>query len=267
MNFMATANMTNMTDKLGSWNWNSSTKVALSVVEKKPQPSDQFPSSAIPIALVHVSLSLWKLIHQYIHLLSNLCFSPGKNRANRSFGWEFATWLRRYSFYLPRIDIWFCGTIWVSIIFCYSTPGDWRLSDDSSTSDSSLHLYRSFSGMIRPGLLNQSFKRESTNWRISLTMVWLMQSPLEMVFHKLKSYTMSIHPFPDEAPKSRCPFTFFGQIHPTAIPEHLMEELESELQNPTGVWTIPTPKLSISGLLLSKECGILYEVKNTEGLR
>jgi hypothetical protein len=58
MNFMATANMTNMTEKLGSWNWNSSTKVALSVVEKKPQPSDQFPSSAIPIALVHVRLSL-----------------------------------------------------------------------------------------------------------------------------------------------------------------------------------------------------------------
>jgi hypothetical protein len=46
-----------------------------------------------------------------------------------------------------------------------------------------------------------------------------------------------------------------------------MQELESELQNPTGIWTIPTPKLSISGLLVSKECGILYEVKNTEGLR
>ena len=58
MNFMATANMTNMTERLGSWNWNSSTKVALSVVEKRPQPSGQLPSSADPIALVHVSLGL-----------------------------------------------------------------------------------------------------------------------------------------------------------------------------------------------------------------
>ena len=58
MNFMATANMTNMTEKLGSWNWNSSTKVALSVVEKKPQPSGQLPFSATLIALVHVRSGL-----------------------------------------------------------------------------------------------------------------------------------------------------------------------------------------------------------------
>jgi hypothetical protein len=75
------------------------------------------------------------------------------------------------------------------------------------------------------------------------------------------------NPLPDETPKTRCPFTFIGQIHPVTIPEHLMQELEGELQNPTGIWTVPTPKLTITGLLLSKECGILYEVKNTEGLR
>jgi hypothetical protein len=46
-----------------------------------------------------------------------------------------------------------------------------------------------------------------------------------------------------------------------------MRELEDELQNPTGISTVTTPKLSISGVLLSKECGILYEVTNSEGLR
>lgn len=46
-----------------------------------------------------------------------------------------------------------------------------------------------------------------------------------------------------------------------------MAELESEIQNPTGIWTVPPPKLSITGILLSKECGILYELTNTEGLR
>jgi hypothetical protein len=46
-----------------------------------------------------------------------------------------------------------------------------------------------------------------------------------------------------------------------------MAELESEIQSPTGIWTVPPPKLSVTGVLLSKECGILYELTNTEGLR
>ena len=46
-----------------------------------------------------------------------------------------------------------------------------------------------------------------------------------------------------------------------------MRELEDELQNPTGISTVSTPKLSVSGVLLSKECGILYEITNSEGLR
>lgn len=46
-----------------------------------------------------------------------------------------------------------------------------------------------------------------------------------------------------------------------------MQELESEIQKPTGISTVAPPKLSISGVLLSKECGIMYELKNTEGLR
>lgn len=46
-----------------------------------------------------------------------------------------------------------------------------------------------------------------------------------------------------------------------------MQELEEELQDPTGIRTVPTPKLTISALLVSKECGIMYEVTKTEGLR
>ena len=46
-----------------------------------------------------------------------------------------------------------------------------------------------------------------------------------------------------------------------------MQELEDELQNPTGISTVSTPKLSVSGILLSRECGVLYEVTNSEGLR
>ena len=46
-----------------------------------------------------------------------------------------------------------------------------------------------------------------------------------------------------------------------------MQELEDELQMPTGIPTIKAPPLSVNGLLISKECGIIYEVVNTEGLR
>ena len=71
----------------------------------------------------------------------------------------------------------------------------------------------------------------------------------------------------DESLKSSCPFTFFAQISPSDVPAALMQELEDELQTPTGIPTIRAPPLSVNGLLISKECGIIYEVVNTEGLR
>ena len=71
----------------------------------------------------------------------------------------------------------------------------------------------------------------------------------------------------DEGAKVSCQFTLHAQIHPVPVPDYLMQALENELQNPTGITTVPAPKLSISALLVSKECGIMYEMKNTEGLR
>jgi len=71
----------------------------------------------------------------------------------------------------------------------------------------------------------------------------------------------------DENPKSTCPFWVYAQVEPSSVSEVLMQELENELQKPTGVSTVKPPKLSISGLMISKECGIIYEVTNTEGLR
>ncbi|KAG6852138.1 hypothetical protein C0991_002659 [Blastosporella zonata] len=71
----------------------------------------------------------------------------------------------------------------------------------------------------------------------------------------------------DEPPKFTCPFTFYAQLHPVTVPEYLMQELEDEIQKPTGVWTITPPKLSANGLLVSKECGIMFEMNDTEGLR
>ncbi|KAF6761571.1 hypothetical protein DFP72DRAFT_1041797 [Ephemerocybe angulata] len=71
----------------------------------------------------------------------------------------------------------------------------------------------------------------------------------------------------DDEPKTSCPFTFFGQIHSVPVPEYLMQELEEEIQTPTGITTANPPPLSMTGILVSKECGLLYEILDTEGLR
>lgn len=82
------------------------------------------------------------------------------------------------------------------------------------------------------------------------------------LLHALLTIFMS-----DETPKSTCPFTFYGHIDSVAVPEILMQEMEEELQRPTGIWTVAPPKLSMTGLLVSQECGLMYEIVNTEGLR
>jgi len=68
-------------------------------------------------------------------------------------------------------------------------------------------------------------------------------------------------------PKSQCPFTFHAQFQPVPIPNRLMQDLESEIQHPTGISTVKPPKIILSAVLLSKKCGILYEIHSTQGLR
>lgn len=46
-----------------------------------------------------------------------------------------------------------------------------------------------------------------------------------------------------------------------------MHELEAEIQHPTGAWTVKAPKLSLNGVLISEECGIMLEITKSEGLR
>lgn len=71
----------------------------------------------------------------------------------------------------------------------------------------------------------------------------------------------------DDTPKSTCPFTFQAQLSPAPIPQSLMQDLEEETQRPTGRWTVhPSPKMQLKGVLVSKECGVLYEIVDSDGL-
>lgn len=103
--------------------------------------------------------------------------------------------------------------------------------------------------LIDAGIIDQ---QESSNGS-SLVLSCLVEF---VVYHQI-----------DEVPKTTCPFTFYAQIDPANVPERLMQELEDEIQRPTGIWTVAPPKLSMGGLLISKECGLMYQVTNSEGLR
>ncbi|KAJ7760513.1 hypothetical protein B0H16DRAFT_1532543 [Mycena metata] len=70
----------------------------------------------------------------------------------------------------------------------------------------------------------------------------------------------------DEAPQTTCPFSLYMVLNSVEVPENLLREFEDEIQQPAGIWTIKPPPMTISGLLMSKDCGILYEFHKTEGV-
>ena len=51
------------------------------------------------------------------------------------------------------------------------------------------------------------------------------------------------------------------------ISEELMRDVESELQKPTGKWTAEVFPPHLNGVLISRDCGILYRLRNGVGLR
>lgn len=80
---MTSANMTEITERLGSWNWTASEKVTMSVVEKIPESKPDSkgkgrkPQPPSDIAMVHVCISPFRL--GLLPLISTL----GKNRICR----------------------------------------------------------------------------------------------------------------------------------------------------------------------------------------
>ncbi|KAI5124239.1 hypothetical protein M0805_005088 [Coniferiporia weirii] len=71
----------------------------------------------------------------------------------------------------------------------------------------------------------------------------------------------------EDPPKTTCPFVLFGQLVPTLVPQELMQELENEMDNPTGITTVLRPELKMNAVLMSKECGIMLEVREAVGLK
>lgn len=68
-------------------------------------------------------------------------------------------------------------------------------------------------------------------------------------------------------PETGCGFVVYAQIEPSSIPASFMQDLEDELQKPTGKWTTKRPPLRLNGMLVSGECGLLYRLHDAVGLR
>ncbi|KAL5536908.1 hypothetical protein ACEPAF_731 [Sanghuangporus sanghuang] len=69
------------------------------------------------------------------------------------------------------------------------------------------------------------------------------------------------------APMTTCPFILYAQLVPTPVPKDKMLELENEMESPTGITTVSRPELKVNGLLMSKECGVMLEMRSAEGLK
>ncbi|TEB33129.1 hypothetical protein FA13DRAFT_1627277 [Coprinellus micaceus] len=203
-------NMTSAIEQLSGWNWNSTKKVALSLVEKKPVGADGKVLSSSGLALVHGKIELTdvlskedlRLEFEGIHFISNGSMYGLAEPSNR------------------QIDI-----------------------------------------RLLPSLVPDNVRNETAD---------IIAPELETRIAKLKNLIdagIVDDSGSDDEPKTSCPFTFYGQIHSVPVPGVLMQELEEEIQNPTGAATVKPPPLSVTGLLLSKECGLLYEITETEGLR
>ncbi|KAJ4479660.1 hypothetical protein C8J55DRAFT_74855 [Lentinula edodes] len=71
----------------------------------------------------------------------------------------------------------------------------------------------------------------------------------------------------DLPPKTACPFNLYAQIDTMDVPAYVIEAHEEEIQRPTGIRTNLPTRLTMKSILISKECGVLYEISNMEGLR
>ncbi|EJD48179.1 hypothetical protein AURDEDRAFT_183534 [Auricularia subglabra TFB-10046 SS5] len=71
----------------------------------------------------------------------------------------------------------------------------------------------------------------------------------------------------DDSVVTTCPFSFQAQLHPAAVTARQMEELEGEMDQPTGITTVRRPPLLIDAVFVSPKCGIVLHLEKAKGLK
>ena len=68
-------------------------------------------------------------------------------------------------------------------------------------------------------------------------------------------------------PKTTCSFLVFGQLVPTSVSKERLDELEAEMDDPQGISTVSRPEMKMNAILLSKDCGIMIEMHDGDGMK
>ncbi|KZS94573.1 hypothetical protein SISNIDRAFT_409713 [Sistotremastrum niveocremeum HHB9708] len=71
----------------------------------------------------------------------------------------------------------------------------------------------------------------------------------------------------EPAPETTCSLKLYGQLQPAPLPQYLLENLEAEVENPTGASTISAPPPLLDAILLSEDCGFLLEIREAKGMK
>ncbi|CAL1715555.1 unnamed protein product [Somion occarium] len=213
---ISSANLTNATelsDRLGSWNWSASNKVAISVGDKLVWSKPHLTNVSKDIAVIHGKIDLT---------------DPGSSDE-------------------LRID--FDGIHFLSngSIYALAASSGYRYRPDLRYAPSLVPEHR----------LNETAQVIEVE----------EYSRIAKNKEKLEAGTLDLDQDDDDNPKTRCTFDFFGQVDPSLVPQFQLEELEEEIDSPTGISTVKQPPLLMNGLLISKDCGMMYKLKDIRGLK
>lgn len=74
-------------------------------------------------------------------------------------------------------------------------------------------------------------------------------------------------PWSDGPAEANCHFQLYGQLSPAFISANGMQELENEMNEPTGIRLPSRPRLSMDTIALSKNCGIAIKANHLKGLK
>ncbi|KAA1475498.1 hypothetical protein DENSPDRAFT_842291 [Dentipellis sp. KUC8613] len=218
---MRDANMTEVTEQLGSWNWTASEKVSMSLSERPIELSEEEKKNGTTIDPENIELAM---MHGKIEL------TDANDAEELRFDFE--------GIHFPKNGS----------LYGFATP--------SGTLD-----LRLLPSLVPPSVSNDTAYR----------LIPELQERLKKLRALLKSGTFdgSVESsiLDETPPRTRCRFAVYAQLHPTNIPAEDMRELEQELQRPTGVSTVPWPRMELRGALVSTECGLVVEIGDTEGLR
>ncbi|KAG9309577.1 hypothetical protein JVU11DRAFT_10558 [Chiua virens] len=205
--FMSEANLTELSDKLGSWNWSATRNLAWSVVDRGPVFVEGVSER---IAMIHGKIDLTDPTSAY------------------------------------DMQLEFYGVHFVSngSIYGFAVPNG-----------------RGFDIRYIPVIVPESVRNETARV-IKPELASRIKKVQEMIDAGVVEQESQ-----GGNPETNCEFVLHAQIEPSPIFEELMQDLEDELQKPTGKWTTERPPMRLNGMLVSQHCGLLYRLHDADGLR